>query len=96
MILGILRIELDIDYAQSLKDKRSVLNRIKDRMKNKFNVSIAEVGSNEIWNYADIAIAHVSNDQRFSNQVLDKVIDHIEKIKDCEIADYSMDFQRMD
>lgn len=92
MILGILTVELDIDHAQSLKDKRAVLNRVKDRVRNKFNVSIAEIEGNEVWNYACLGVAIVSNEQRFANQVLSKVVELIEEIRDCELGEVGMEF----
>jgi len=92
MQIGTLEIELEIAHAQSLKDKRAVLNRIKSRVGNKFNVSIAEVDGHNVWNYACLGMAVVTNDQKHSNRVLSKVIDHIEEIGDCEIVDYAMDF----
>ena len=92
MVIGILTLELDIDHAQSLKDKRAVLNRIKDRVRNKFNVSIAEVEPSNVWNIATLAAVVVSNDQRFCNQVLSQVVNHVQEHGDCVIADYSTDF----
>lgn len=92
MILGILTIDLDIDHAQSLKDKRAVLNRVKDRVRNKFNVSIAEIEGNEVWNYACLGVVVVSNEQKFANQVLSKVVDLVDEIRDCELGDYGMEF----
>lgn len=92
MVIGILTLELDIEHAQSLKDKRAVLNRIKDRVRAKFNVSIAEVEAHDVWNYACLGVAVVSNDQKFCNQVLSKVINHVEEIRDCEIGDVATEF----
>ena len=92
MVLGLMTIELDIPGAMSLKDKRSVLNRIKDRVRNKFNVSIAEVEANDVWNYAVIGVAIVSNQQKFANQVLSKVTDLIDAINDCGIIDCELEF----
>ena len=92
MIIGILDLELDIDHAESLKDKRAVLNRVKQRVRNKFNVSIAEIEGHDVWNYACLGIVVVSNDQKHCNRVLDKVLEHVEEVGDCVIADYGMDF----
>ena len=92
MQLGILTIELDIAHAMSLKDKRAVLNRVKERVRNKFNVSIAEVEDHDVWNVAVLAVVIVSNNQKSNNQVLDKVVDHIEKITDCDISHIDLDF----
>ncbi len=94
MIIGILKLDIEIDFATSLKDKRAVLNRIKERVRRKFNVSIAEVEGNELHNYAGLGVAFVTNEQKFANQVLCKVVDEVETIKDCVLADYAMDFLR--
>jgi uncharacterized protein YlxP (DUF503 family) len=88
-------LELDIAHAMSLKDKRAVLNRIKDRVRGKFNVSIAEIEDHEIWNTAVLGIVVVSNDQKYCNQVLSKVEEHVEAIKDCEIDEVTTSFMRV-
>ena len=67
MILGVLTGELDIDHAMSLKDKRAVLNRIRDRIHHKFNVSIAEIEGQAIWNDTCLGGVIVSNEQRYCN-----------------------------
>ncbi len=94
MVLGILTLELDIDHATSLKDKRAVLNRIKDRVRNKFNVSVAEIEAQDVWNLAVLGVVVVSNDQSFCNQVLCKVVEHVEQIGNCRISDYETEFLR--
>jgi uncharacterized protein YlxP (DUF503 family) len=95
MVIGVLDLEIDIHHAESLKDKRAVLNRLKDRLRKKFNISIAEVSSHDVWNYANLGIVVVSNEQRFCNQVLSKIVDSVEPLADCVIADYSMDYIQM-
>jgi len=92
MIIGILTLEVDIDGAFSLKEKRMTVNRIRDRVRSKFNVAVAEVGDNEVWNHACIGIAAVSNDQRHANQMLSNVVTFVETIRDCVLEDYSMEF----
>ena len=95
MIIGTLDIELEIAYASSLKDKRRVLNRMKDRVRAKFNVSIAETEGHEIWNSARVGVAIICNEQKYANRVLSKVVDLVEEIRDCELTDYSMEFVRL-
>lgn len=95
MVIGVLDLEIDINHAQSLKDKRAVLNRLKDRLRKKFNISIAEVSDHDVWNFAALGIVVVSNDQRFCNQVLSKVVDSVEPTAECVIADYNMEFVQM-
>ena len=72
MVVGILRLTLYIHGAASLKDKRQVLRKVTDRLRSRFNVSVAEVGENDIWQKAVIGIAAVANDHSFVNEVLDK------------------------
>ena len=95
MQLGILSIEIEIAHAESLKDKRAVLNRIKERVRAKFNVSIAEVDAQDVWNYACLGIVIVSNEQKYCNQVLSKVEELIDTIRDCEIEAVATEFIRV-
>jgi len=92
MVVGVLTLDISIDGAFSLKEKRMTVNRIRDRVRRKFNVSIAEVGDNDLWNCACIGIAAVSNQQRHANQMLSKVVDFVRTIRDCEVEDYTIEF----
>ena len=92
MFIGVITLELAISHAMSLKDKRAVLNRLKSKIQNKFNVSIAEIDAHDIWNIAVLGIAILSNEQRYCNQVVDKVMDHIEEMRDFEVEDYSTEY----
>ncbi|MGD0649663.1 MAG: DUF503 domain-containing protein [Verrucomicrobiia bacterium] len=90
MVVGVLQVDLSIPGADSLKSKRMVLRSLKDRIRREFNVSIAEVGDNDQWQSASLAIAVVSNDKRFANQVLSKVVDLIEATHDSVVDDYRL------
>jgi len=72
MVVGILRLTLYVPGASSLKDKRQVLRKVVDRLRARFNVSVAEVGENDIWQRAVVGIAAIANDHSFVNEVLDK------------------------
>jgi len=73
----------------SLKGKRQVLKSLIARLHNKFNVSAAEVGDNDSWQLASIAIAYASNDERHADKVLAAVVSFIESERlDAEIIDY--------
>ena len=74
MTVGIARLTLYIPDSHSLKEKRMVVRRIKDRTRNKFNVSIAEVDENDLWQRALIAVALVGNERRFVETALDEVV----------------------
>ncbi len=92
MVVGLLQVELTIPSADSLKAKRIVLRSVKDRIRKNFNVSIAEVDDNDRWQSAVLAVALVSNDKRFANQVLSKVVDFIESSRDLVVDDYQLGF----
>jgi uncharacterized protein YlxP (DUF503 family) len=92
VVVGLLQVELTIPSADSLKAKRMVLRSLKDRIRKNFNVSIAEVDDNDQWQSAVLAVALVSNDKRFANQVLSKVVDFIESSRDLVVDDYQLGF----
>ena len=72
MIVGVCTIELFIPDSQSLKDKRQVLLSLKDRLRDKFNLSVAEIDGQNVWQRAVLGLACVANDGRYVNQVLDQ------------------------
>ena len=92
MVIGVLQFELTIPGADSLKAKRMVLRSLKDRVRRNFNVSIAEVDDNDLWQGAMLAVVVVANDKRFANQVLSKIVDFVERTHDLVIDDYSISF----
>lgn len=93
VVIGTCRIALHIPGGGSLKDKREVLRRIKDRVRNKFNVSIAEVGDCDLWQRSTLGIATVSKDSRFANQVISKVVGMIEGNGDISVISVETDFE---
>lgn len=74
MTVGIARLTLYLPQSHSLKDKRMVLRRVKDRCKQKFNVAMAEVEDNDVWQRAVLGMAVVGNDRRFVDAALDEII----------------------
>jgi uncharacterized protein len=74
MTVGIARLTLFIPDSHSLKEKRMVVRRVKDRTRNKFNVAIAEVEDNDVWQRAVLGLALVGNDRRFVETALDEVV----------------------
>jgi len=73
MIVGILTLELHLYEADSLKSKRMIIKSLKDRIKNKFNVSIAEVGGNDLWQRSVLGAACVANETKVINEMLDGI-----------------------
>lgn len=85
MITGMVGIEFLLHDCQTLKDKRSIVKRIIDRTKNRFNISIAEIDCLDLCQRGIIGIAAVSNNKRHVNSMIDKVINFIEKLNLVDI-----------
>jgi len=69
--IGLLTLEIHLPYAHSLKEKRMVVQRVKDRLRSKFNVAVAEVDHQELWQRAVLAVASISSSETNLRQVLD-------------------------
>jgi uncharacterized protein len=80
MIIGLLSVELFIPHAQSLKDKRMVLRSIKDRLK-KFNVAVAEVEHQDVWQRAGLGVVAISTTTEHVDRELAAVADEIERVE---------------
>jgi len=87
VIIGVCSLKLIIYEANSLKEKRQVLKSIIDRIKHKFNVSIAEIGLNDSWQTSIIGFACVTNDKNHANQILSNVIKFIDEDSRVEIIE---------
>lgn len=85
IIVGLCTVELFISDSQSLKDKRQVLLSLKDRLRDKFNLSVAEVEGQDLWQKAVLGLACVANDARHVNQVLEQALNVIRAIPTVEI-----------
>jgi uncharacterized protein YlxP (DUF503 family) len=91
MFIGSASIELHIPHCSSLKCKRQILSAIRDRLQNKFNVSVAEVDHNDLWQRALLGIAVVANQKKFAQQVISQVVEFIYKENGVHIIDYTVD-----
>lgn len=92
MNVGVCRVKLRFPENLSLKGKRQILNSIISRLRSKFNISVAEVDDQDLWQLATLGISFVSNDSRYTNQVLSKVVDFIVHGRfEVEILDYEIE-----
>jgi uncharacterized protein YlxP (DUF503 family) len=91
MVVALLTIELFIPGAQSLKEKRMVLRRIKDRVK-KFNIAVSEVEHQNLWQRAGLAVVTVSTDQQHADRELAAVADEIERVEPGLITRTDIEF----
>lgn len=81
--------ELHLPGSQSLKDKRQILKSLKDRLHNRFNVSVAETAHQDLWQRAELAAAVVSNERRHAENVLREVDQLIAAADGARIVDTS-------
>jgi uncharacterized protein YlxP (DUF503 family) len=91
MTVGLLTVELHVPGSQSLKDKRMVLRRIKDRLK-KFNVAVSEVEHHDLWQRAALAVVTVSTDEKHADRELAAVADEIERVEPGLITRTDVEF----
>jgi len=85
MVVGTGLVDLLIPESGSLKEKRSALSRIIRRTQNEFNVSIAEVGDNDLWRRARVGFSVVGNDKQYINAKMDHILRFIDRLDLAEI-----------
>lgn len=78
MVIGVCTIELQVPDSGSLKDKRRIIKSAMARVRNEFNVSVAEVGHQDSWQLATLAVACVSSDATYAQGLLERVVNRIE------------------
>ncbi len=92
MNVGVCKVSLRLPENMSLKGKRQVLKSITSRVRNKFNVAVAEVDDNDVWQMATIGLCCISNNRRYTNRVLSKVVDFMVNGRfEVEILDYEIE-----
>lgn len=91
-MLGFYQLELYIPEAFSLKEKRLVLKSLKDRIRKKFNVSIAELDGNEKWQRSLLGIAMVANENQFIESSFGKILKMIDEDGRVEVIDRQIEY----
>jgi uncharacterized protein len=92
MPVGLLTLELHIPDARSLKDKRQILRSLKDRLRRKFNIAIAELDFHDVWQSSTIGIVTLSNAQQHVEESLQHVLAESHRILGRVLVDHSVDF----
>jgi hypothetical protein len=91
-VIGVLTLELRLENSHSLKDKRHVVQSLKDRLRRKFNVAVAEIDAQEMWQRGVVAAVTVSSDHVYAEKVLQSVEDEAAAILGGELADSSVEW----
>ncbi len=87
MVVGVIEFELLMPENASLKDKRSIIKSLMSRTRSRFNVTVAEVGKQDVRSQAAVACAMVGSDRRYVNGALDKLINFVESLSLAEILE---------
>lgn len=77
--IALLTLDVHIPHAQSLKDKRMVVRRLKDRLRSKFNVAVSEVEHQELWQRARLSVVTVAPDESYARQTLTLSLEEAER-----------------
>jgi len=92
MNIGACKVKLRLPENETLKGKRQTVKSIIERVKNRYNVSIAEVDDHDLWQLVSLGITCVSISPQHANEVLSKVVNFIEKSRlDAELLDYEVE-----
>jgi len=85
-VIGVLTLELRLENSHSLKEKRHVVQSLKERLRHKFNISVAEIDHQDLWQRSVIAAVTVSSDQIHAEKVLRSVEDEAESMLGSELV----------
>ncbi|KAB3534834.1 DUF503 domain-containing protein [Alkaliphilus pronyensis] len=91
MLVGICSLRLMLFEVNSLKEKRHIIKSVIERVKGRFNVSIAEVGELDKWQVSEIGFSCVSNSRKHADEIINSVIKFIERDGRFDITDYDVE-----
>ena len=91
MVLGVCRLELILPENHSLKGKRSVVRSICAQVRQKFNVAIAEVEDQDVWQVAGLGFVVVSSDGRHADRMVQEIVDFIEQRAEAQLGNYQVE-----
>ncbi len=92
MPVGVLTLEIQLPYAHSLKEKRAVLQKMRDRLRSRFNVAVAELDHQDVWQQATLGVVSISDSQSLLESVFRQVLAEAEKILGQDVIRHALDF----
>lgn len=92
MPVGVLTLEIRLPYAHSLKEKRAVLQKMRDRLRARFNIAVAELDHEDVWQRATLGVVSISDSQKLLESVLRQALAESEKILGQDVASHTLDF----
>jgi uncharacterized protein YlxP (DUF503 family) len=92
MVIGVLRLDLRLHGPQNLKQKRSVIQKVLARCRNRFPASCAEVGHQDLWQRAQLGFAIVSSSEQVISPILSRIEDEILAFGELDLVDANIEF----
>lgn len=92
MPVGVLTLEIQLPHSHSLKEKRAVLRKIRDRLRSRFNVAIAELDHMDTWQTATLGVVSISNSQPLLESVFRQILAESERILGYDVSHHTLDF----
>ncbi len=92
MPVGLLTLEIHLPYAHSLKEKRAVLRKIRDRLRARFNVAVAELDHRDVWQVATLGVVSISDSQPILDSTFQQVLRESENILGEDVARHAIDY----
>jgi uncharacterized protein len=92
MPVGLLTLEIHLPYSHSLKEKRAVLRKVRDRLRSRFNVAVAELDHRDVWQVATLGVVSISDSQQLLDAVLRDVLRESENILGEDVARHDIEF----
>jgi uncharacterized protein len=92
MPVGLLTLEIQLPYAHSLKEKRAVVQKLLSRLQSRFNIAVAEMDHQDVWQRATLGIVTISASQKLLESSLQTVLAEAEKILGGDVSHFTLDF----
>jgi uncharacterized protein len=96
MLVGVAIFELHIEAAQSLKDKRAVVRSLREKLRSRYEISVAEVGMNELHQRARLGLAMVSSDSTSIEKLLASAMQFVERSTDARLIGWNQELIELD
>ena len=90
MLIGTCKLFIYLPQCQSLKDKRSIIKKVKKILADKYNISIAEIGQKDVWKNAIIGIGCIGDNRAYIDQNLNHIVNDIEKYHEVQLINFEI------
>lgn len=92
MPIGVLTLEIQIPYSHSLKEKRAVLLKVRDRLRARFNVAVAELDHQDVWQRATLGVVSISDSQKYLEGMFQLVLAEVERTLGDDVSEHNIEY----